>query len=573
MNFSYTDKRLACDRRSFIKAAGMGLGAAMISMPGMGFIKNANAASFSNMKQETIETDVLVIGGGIAGVFAAIKAKEAGVDVTLVDKGTVGKSGLSPWFAVYNVFDRSADVTEAQFVDMCVGMSGNLAHRDYIEMFIEDSMDRYNELVSWGVKTDEKGSRGVIFRKQVKAAGVNIIERTMITDLLKNDGRVAGAIGFPMEEDKAIAIKAKAVVLCAGAGAFKTPGFPISPLTHDGDAMAFKAGAEISGKEFADYHWTHWEDPANLWDNWKSEFGDFRQFKASAEEQMMPSGVVQALLAHKGNVPLVMGSPAGGEMRPPGERPSGGRPGGGERGPGNEGSEGAPGSRSADLPIVGGAAAGSSPHKCEGVFPADNKCASNVPGLFAAGDALFTSGASYMGGGGSSSSGSAVQGGRAGMYAAEYAKKNKSILINNSQIESLKQGLFEPRTREKGYSPKWVTQVLQGIMVPYYVLYIKKQDRLEAALANVEFLREHFAPSLLANDTHELRLVHETRNMLLNAEMRLRASLFRTESRGSHYREDFLDKDDKNWLAWVIISKDGDHMKLAKRDLPEAWKA
>jgi succinate dehydrogenase/fumarate reductase flavoprotein subunit len=100
----------------------------------------------------------------------------------------------------------------------------------------------------------------------------------------------------------------------------------------------------------------------------------------------------------------------------------------------------------------------------------------------------------------------------------------------------------------------------------------KKQDRPQAALENIKFMRAHFAPNLLANDTHELRLAHETRNMLLNAEMKLRASLFRTESRGAHYREDYPYKDDKNWLAWVIISKDGDNMKLAKRPIPDAWK-
>jgi succinate dehydrogenase/fumarate reductase flavoprotein subunit len=109
-------------------------------------------------------------------------------------------------------------------------------------------------------------------------------------------------------------------------------------------------------------------------------------------------------------------------------------------------------------------------------------------------------------------------------------------------------------------------------MVPYYVLYIKKQDRLEAALANIGFLRDHFAPNLIANDSHELRLVHETRNMLLNAEMKLKASLFRTESRGAHYRKDFPEKDDKNWLAWVIISKHKDQMTLSKRPVPDEWR-
>ena len=110
-------------------------------------------------------------------------------------------------------------------------------------------------------------------------------------------------------------------------------------------------------------------------------------------------------------------------------------------------------------------------------------------------------------------------------------------------------------------------------MVPYYVLYVKKKNRLEAALTNIEFLRDHFAPNLIANDTHELRLVHETKNMLLNAEMKLKASLFRTESRGAHFREDFPEKDDKNWRAWVIISQEGDEMKLRKRPVPDKWRS
>lgn len=53
--------------------------------------------------------------------------------------------------------------------------------------------------------------------------------------------------------------------------------------------------------------------------------------------------------------------------------------------------------------------------------------------------------------------------------------------------------------------------------------------------------------------------------MILNAEMKLKASLFRTESRGNHYREDYPETNDKDWLAWVVIEKDkGGEMKLSK---------
>jgi len=66
--------------------------------------------------------------------------------------------------------------------------------------------------------------------------------------------------------------------------------------------------------------------------------------------------------------------------------------------------------------------------------------------------------------------------------------------VTDAQIASVKKNILDPRPRDKGYSPAWVTQVLQGLMVLYYVLYVKKEDRLKAALTNIEFLRDHFAP-------------------------------------------------------------------------------
>ncbi|WP_371156953.1 hypothetical protein [Jannaschia sp. 2305UL9-9] len=62
---------------------------------------------------------------------------------------------------------------------------------------------------------------------------------------------------------------------------------------------------------------------------------------------------------------------------------------------------------------------------------------------------------------------------------------------------------------------------------------------MKAPLAYIEELRDHHDPMLRAANTHELRLAWETRNMILSAEMKLRASLFRTESRCSHFRLDY----------------------------------
>ena len=60
--------------------------------------------------------------------------------------------------------------------------------------------------------------------------------------------------------------------------------------------------------------------------------------------------------------------------------------------------------------------------------------------------------------------------------------------------------------------------------------------------------------------------------MILSAQMRLRSALFRTESRGNHYREDYPDRDDENWLCWTKIRNEEGKMVLEKVPVPEEWR-
>ena len=59
--------------------------------------------------------------------------------------------------------------------------------------------------------------------------------------------------------------------------------------------------------------------------------------------------------------------------------------------------------------------------------------------------------------------------------------------------------------------------------------------------------------------------------MVLSAEMRLRSALFRTESRGNHYREDYPRRDDPDWLAWTKIKVEQGKMTLIKVPVPKEW--
>lgn len=195
-----------------------------------------------------------------------------------------------------------------------------------------------------------------------------------------------------------------------------------------------------------------------------------------------------------------------------------------------------------------------------------------MPGLFAAGDCAGTRmcGSCYapMGYG---LAGASVTGHRAGASAAALARESTFPKIDANEVASLKETAFAPLRRAGGFSPAFLTQTLRNLMVPYFIMQIKHGERLKAALTLVEFAKSHLIPRMRAADPHELRMAHEARNMTQSAEMVLRASLFRTESRGSHFREDFPRRDDPAWLAWTVLRKGDDEMRAFKIPVPEEW--
>ena len=217
--------------------------------------------------EKVVETDVLVIGGGIAGCFAAIKAREQGLDVTIVDKAYPGYSGSTPAALLgYMVFNPEWGLNLNACIDAVTKKGEYVNNREWTEIVFRDSWETYRDLVSWGVdfpiESEEDTpfvksyhpfgivriggtSTGPPARQQAEKSGVNIFNRVMISDLLKQDGRVVGAIGFPMESYDLYIFKAKATVISTGFS---------SLTTGEGDAIAYRAGAELTTKEFA-YTW------------------------------------------------------------------------------------------------------------------------------------------------------------------------------------------------------------------------------------------------------------------------------------------------------------------------------
>jgi len=540
----------------------------------------------------------------MAGLFTAVKAHDSGANTMIVSKGRLGSSGLTPFAKGFFVYDPDTEsMSMDEFTDAVSRSALGTNNPVYTRQLAEFSQARAQELREWGFFDQTLANRP--FMVPIEERDIPLIERVVITHLIKEDGRIAGAAGFRLDAEETITIQAKTVVLCTGAGGFKPSGFPVCDLTHDGTIMAYDIGAKVTGKEWNDGHTTRTTNPAACYDSWGDMFD--RIPGTNGIEVHHDLGVDVNYRAYVSGNP-VSGGPGGGPVteeveggpyvpeefqrsRQPTGRGRGDAPGGAP--PGRGGAPGGPPSgRGGDQPgrggapggpppgsvmagsAMGGASAGMAIHKSEGLVPVDDRCASNIPGLYAAGDAL----GSHMAGGiytqiGSSLAGSAVQGAIAGEAAAEYAAGIDSASIPDARLTEVLDEILAPLRREAGYGPAWVTQTLQGVIFPTSVLYVKRAEMMQAALVYVEELRDHHAPMLRAANMHELRLVFETRNMILSAEMKLRASLMRTESRCSHYRLDYPDLDDENWRAWINIFKDENGSMRLEKQAFDAWPA
>ena len=566
-------------RRKFMALAGGAAGLAAMAAMGLSVEHAECSANIPEMDIDKItyaesETDVLVVGGGMAGLFAAVKAHDAGSNVTLVSKGRLGSSGQTPFAKGIFAFDPSSTkISLDEFVDTVSRSALGTNNPVYTRQMAEHSLARVNELREWGFF--ESPLYNNCFNKPIKERNISVFERIVITHLIKEDGRIAGAAGFSLDEEKIHVFRSKSVILCTGAGGFKPNGFPICDLTHDGTIMAYNIGAKVTGKEWNDGHPGQAKNAAACFDGWHGMFE--RKPGVTSVEVHHDLGVDLNYMAYISGSPIKMGGPgmerntalAGGPYRPAEFNRN--RPPVRGQGPRKDPPEGGAPPGMGGTP-VGGSSAGMSIHKSEGIVPINEKCESNIPGLYAAGDAL----GSYMAGAiytqvGSSLAGSAVQGAVAAEAAAEYCQGVEMPNISKAKMNKVQEEILAPLKRKAGYSPAWVTQTLQGIMIPNFIIYIKKEKLLKAALAYVEELRDHHMPMLRAADLHELRLAYETSNMIISAEMKLKASLMRKESRCSHFRLDYPEMDTKNWNAWINIYKGGDGLMKFEKQAFGSW--
>jgi len=268
------------------------------------------------MSGTALEADVLVIGGGMAGAWAALGAARAGAQVTLVEKGYCGTSGIAAsagpghWWvppqARDEVVRQRAIVGEglAEPAWMHRILDTTWRHLPTIAPQYEFPNGRDGRPLFRGVRGPEYLRA---LRAQVDAAGVRVLDHSPALELLRHaDGSVAGAAGLLLQSRAGRAarsdwtVRAGAVVVATGGCAFLSRLLGADNNTGDGYLMAAEAGAELSGMEFTNYY-TVAPKHSSMTRSMSYVFA--RYFDASGRELPIPSGpgsvpaLAQALLA------------------------------------------------------------------------------------------------------------------------------------------------------------------------------------------------------------------------------------------------------------------------------------
>lgn len=214
--------------------------------------------------QQQIDTDVLVIGGGPAGAWAAVAAAARGASVTLVEKGFCGTSGATApsGTGLWHVPRDKASRDKAKASRFAMG--GELAEHAWMDRVLEQTWVNTETLTGWGYpfpidehgqlqRTSLQGPEYMrLMRKKVKEAGARILDHSPALELLTDEnGDVAGATGVTRTTGETWVARAGAVVISTGGCAFLSRALGCNVLTGDGYLMAAEVGAELSGMEFS----------------------------------------------------------------------------------------------------------------------------------------------------------------------------------------------------------------------------------------------------------------------------------------------------------------------------------
>jgi succinate dehydrogenase/fumarate reductase flavoprotein subunit len=558
---------------------------------------------FEDLADKIVTSDVLIIGSEGAGARAAIEAAEQGAEVTIVSKGKIAKCGTTIMAGADITLDGKSlnklgfagdpEDSEDKFFRDIVVQGFYINNQRLVRAYVSSAPARVKELLDWGLRVSSAGRREInttgveimrVLAGQVRKFGnIQIVEDVMVTDLLTKNDKVLGAVGVNINTGEFMAFKSKAVVLATGgwheAYLFNTGS---AGLSGDGQAMAYRAGAELINMEMVTFcpNVILWP-PIYRGSIFLYILGMFHGSLLNSKgerflEKYHPSIVELATKTEWNKLLLSVFSMR--EIREGKASPHGGvyfslkglskqdlenseafliMP--NWKFQGTDFTKLVESMVNGELMEVGPAA-----HYFEGGIKINERCGTSLRGLYAAGECcggLF--GANRVA---AATTEIIVQGAIAGKCAAEYAKKlSNNIKVDVDQVKKLKDKVFGPLKRKEGVEPLKIKRKIQ-VIAQENIGVIRDRNGLKNAIEQLSRIKESelskMCPSIKVPEYNmEWVEILEIENMTQVLEISARSALLRKESRGVHYRLDYPNVNNNYWLVEIVTKRANSNIK------------
>jgi succinate dehydrogenase/fumarate reductase flavoprotein subunit len=545
------------------------------------------------MSTETVQTDVLVVGGGGAAFRAAIGAREKGSRTLLVSKGPLARCGATPMAGADFTLDglslsrmgflgEPKDSPETFFSDI-VHQGFYLNNQKLLEQYVSSAPARLKELIDWGIKIRRSEQRAIYttgieiidaLHRRAKAMAVDMLEDVMILDLVIRDDQIGGALGLDLKSGQFLRFDTRTVVIATG-GWHKAfwPNAGMRDLSGDGIAIASRAGAETGNMEFITFcnNILLWPP---MWSGSLAGYilsfmgGELTNHHGEAFLQKYDPFVVEKGTTMEWNKGFVSYATAD-EVRAGRGSPHGGVYYGLGKTPWPSFEERALAYfpnwkyKALDLSVLGRklkdgekVEVGAVAEYFDGGIVVNERFETSLAGLYAAGEcALGPFGANRVC---SAITEMLVQGADAGWNAASFASRSKGLQPDQRLFKDFEGRREIPLRKETGVKPARLRRTLQE-RAHAHLGPVRNEVELTSFIQFLEGLKATELPQLATGSKSRIYNKEwfdalELPNMVHLLEGAARSALLRTESRGVHFRVDYPHTDNDRWLCESVVT-------------------
>ena len=541
--------------------------------------------------------DVLIIGAGLAGMRAALAAKEAGVDVAVVSKVHPVRSHSNAAQGGINaaLTDRGDDWRDHAY-DTIKG-SDFLGDQDAIEVMCREAGSEVIAMEHMGAifNRDEEGRLGTrnfggqrqartffvadftgqallhVLYEQIVKAGAFVYEEWFVLSLIMRDGGCVGVVMMEIRTGKIEVVRAKAVIMAAGGlGRVFEPSTNAMICTGDGMSLAYKAGASLMDMEMVQYHPTTLKGSGVLISEaargegaylLNSENDRFMLKYAPEFKELASRDVVSRCEQTEINEGRGIDGCVLLDVRHLGEKYISERL--------SQIRELAMDFANVDMvkepvPIMPGM------HYQMGGVKANIDGETDIPGLYAAGEVACVSvhGGNRLGA--NSLLDTLVFGRRSGVHAAELSKNKSHLHVDDSAATSDRDNIQKLLNNEKNESFGQI-RFDMGIAMKEHFGVFREETSMSEGIDKIRAIKERAKSVFVADKTNtfntNLLFTLELDFMIECAEAIAVSASNRTESRGAHTRTDMPDRDDENWLKHILVTDAEGKPDLSYKDV------